>query len=78
MITGEIGIAEVILVLGLMGFALWKTSWIRILLSVCIIIWGAFFIPYDIKIAAPLIAVATVLFIQAILKQIRQAREQAE
>ena len=78
MITGEIGIAEVILVLGLMGFALWKTSWIRILLSVCIIIWGAFFIPYDIKIAAPLIAVATVLFIQAILKQIRQAREQVE
>jgi len=63
---------------GMVGFAFWKKGWLRIILSICIIIWGVFYMSYDIKIAAPLIAVGAVLFIQAILKQIQYAREQAE
>jgi len=63
---------------GMVGFAFWKKGWLRIILSICIIIWGVFFMSYDIKIAAPLIAVGSVLFIQAILKQIQQAREATE
>jgi hypothetical protein len=76
MIIGDIG--DIILVMALLGFALWKRGWLRIILSICIIIWGVFYISYDIKIAAPLIAVGAVLFIEAILRQIQQAREQAE
>ena len=76
MIFGNI--ADIILVVALLGFALWKKGWIRILLSVCIIIWGAFAIQYDIKIAAPLIAASAVLFIQAIIREIQTAREQEE
>lgn len=71
------GIGDMILVIALLFFALWKKGWIRIILSICIIIWGVFFMSYDIKITAPLIAVGSVLFIEAILRQIQQAREQA-
>lgn len=75
--TGDgIGLSEIVFVLGLCAFALWKKDWIRILLSACIIIWGIFATPYDIKIAAPLITMGAVLFIQTILKQIQQARKQ--
>lgn len=70
------GIGDIILAIALLFFALWKKGWIRIILSICIIIWGVFFMSYDIKIAAPLIAAGSVLFIQAILRQIQQAREQ--
>jgi len=72
------GIGNIILVMALLGFALWKKGWLRIILSICIIIWGVFYMSYDIKIAAPLIAVGAVLSIQAILKQIQQAREETE
>jgi len=74
-LPNPIGLPEIIFVLGLLGLAVWKKSWVRIILSIGIIIWGAFAMSYDLKIAAPLIAVSTVLFIQAILKQIQQARE---
>lgn len=72
MILGAIG--SLILAIALLFFALWKKGWIRIVLSVCIIIWGVFYISYDIKIAAPLIVAGLVLFIEAILRQIQQAR----
>lgn len=74
-LPNPIGLPEVILVVALLGFALWKKGWPRIILSICIIIWGTFAMSYDIKIAAPLIAIGSVLFIQATLKQIQQARE---
>lgn len=77
-LPNPIGIPEILLVVALLGFALWKTSWIRILLSVCIVIWGVFFMPYDVKVAAPLLAAGVVLFIQATLKQIQHAREGTE
>ena len=70
MITwNPVGLPQIIFVLALCGFALWKTGWVRILLSICIVIWGAFSMSYDIKIAAPLITLGTVLFIMTILRQ---------
>lgn len=74
-VPNPIGIPEVIIVVALLGFALWKRDWIRIILSLCIIIWGVFFIPYDVKIAAPFVGVGTVLFIMGILNQIKHFRE---
>ena len=79
-LPNPIGLPEVIFALGLMGLALWKKSWIRVLLSVCLIIWGVFASPYDIKIAAPLIAIGTVLFVMGtmtIIGQYRQHRDEA-
>jgi hypothetical protein len=72
------GLVQIILVIALLGFALWKKGWLRILLSVGTIIWGAFAMPYDIKIAAPLLAVGLVLFIEAVIRQIQHAREATE
>lgn len=72
----DMTLPQVFFILGLLGFALWKKGWIRTLFSVCIIIWGVFSMSYDIKIAAPLIAIGSILFIQAIVKLIQQAGEQ--
>jgi len=74
-LPNPIGLPEIILVVALLGFALWKKGWPRIILSICIIIWGTFAMPYDIKIATPLIAVGAVLFVEAVLRQIQHARE---
>lgn len=65
------GIPQIIFVLGLCGFALWKKDWIRVTLTLCILTWGVFAVPYDIKIAAPLITMGVVLFIMTILALIR-------
>ena len=67
---------EVIFALGLCAFALWKTSWIRLLLAVCITVWGAFAMPYDYKIAAPLIAIGIMLFITAIIHHLQSEPDQ--
>jgi hypothetical protein len=66
---------EIIFIIALCGFALWQRGWIRILLSICIVIWGVFITAQDIKIAAPLLVIGSVLFIQAIVVQIQGARE---
>ena len=63
-----IGIPAIMFVIGLCGFALWKKDWLRVLLSICIIIWGVFAMPYEIKIAAPLVTLGTFLFIMGILR----------
>jgi hypothetical protein len=63
-------------ILALLGLALWKQGWLRVILSVCLIIWGAFAVNYDIKIAAPLLAIGTVLFVTAIMTLIGRMREQ--
>jgi hypothetical protein len=70
-----IGILSIIFVVSLCGFALWQKDWIRTLLSVCIIIWGVFAMQYDIKIAAPLLALGTILFIKSVMRRIQTARE---
>ena len=78
-LTGDdFGLIEMILVIALIGFAFWKKSWIRVLLSLCIIIWGAFAMQYDIKVAAPLLAIGTVLFIMGTLNLISKYRESRE
>jgi len=69
-----VGLPQVIFILGLLGFALWKTLWIRVLISLCLIVWGAFAMPYDIKIAAPLVTVGVLLFIIGILNLLKQYR----
>ena len=77
MIFGNpVGLPQVIFVLSLLGFALWKTHWIRVLLSICLITWGTFAMPYDIKIAAPLVTIGAVLFIIGIMNIISAHRAQ--
>jgi len=63
-----LGIPQVLFAVGLCGYALWKKGWIRILLAICLILWAAFAMPYDIKIAAPLLSVGIVLLTMATLK----------
>ena len=77
-LPNPIGIPEIIFLVALCGFALWKTSWLRVVLSICIIIWGVFFAPYDLKIAGPAIAVGTVLFINGIMDLVGRMREGRE
>lgn len=74
----EFGLPQIIFALGLLGFALWKKGWVRVLLAICIIIWGVFAMSYDIKIAAPLLAIGTILFFMDILKMIQQYRASKE
>jgi hypothetical protein len=77
-LPNPIGIPEIILVLAMLGFALWKKGWIRLILCLGIITWGIFFISYDAKVAAPLLGVGVVLFILGIMAQIQSTREAAE
>jgi len=75
-----LGIPQMIVILALMWGALWKQGWLRVVTSLCLIIWGVFALSYDIKIAAPLIGIGAVLFIMAItalISQLREEREQA-
>ena len=74
-VGNPIGVPAIIFAVGLCGFALWKKDWIRVLLSICIIIWGVFAMPYDIKVAAPLLTVGTVLFVIGITNMIQRYRE---
>lgn len=70
-----LGIVNILFVLALIVFALWKTGWLRLLLSVAITTWGAFMLPYDVKIAAPLITLGAVLFFMDIWGLAKQRRE---
>jgi len=67
-----------LLIATVMGLALWKQGWLRIILSLCLIIWGVHFLSIDIKIAAPLLGVGTLLFFEGILRKISQSREEAQ
>lgn len=76
-LTGDgFGIVEMLLVVAFLGFAIWKKSWIRVILSICVIIWGAFAMPIDAKIAGPLLAIGSILFIVGIMNLIGQQRVQ--
>lgn len=66
-----ISLPGVLIGLALCGFALWKHSWIRLILSLCIIAWGAWAISYDIKVAAPLISLGAVLFFEVVIDRVR-------
>lgn len=67
-VLNPLGIPQMLLIIALLGFALWKTSWIRLLLSLCIIIWGVFAVTYDIKVGIPLVAIGSLLFFMALFK----------
>jgi len=71
-----LGIPQMIVILAMMGFALWKQGWVRVLLALSLIIWGAFSMAYDIKIAAPLIGIGSILFFSGIFRLIQNARNQ--
>lgn len=71
-----LGIREIAFMLAMMGFAFWKRGWIRAILAVCLIIWGAFSLDYDIKVAGPLVGIGSILFFDAIVRMIKQSREQ--
>jgi hypothetical protein len=70
-----LSLVQLVLVLAVCGFALWQRGWIRIVLSLCIIIWAVFTLQYDVKIAGTLIALGTLLFFEGILGKVNQARE---
>jgi hypothetical protein len=75
---GPLGIPQMIVIVALLGLALWQQGWLRAILSLCLVIWGTFAISYDIKIAAPLLAIGTTLFFMGILNEIRKSRESQE
>jgi len=73
-----LGIPQMIIILALLGFALWKQGWLRVILSLCLIIWGVFALQYDIKVAAPLIGIGTVLFFMGVMILIGRMREERD
>lgn len=71
-----LGVPQMMLIVALMFFALWKQGWIRVILSLGLIVWGAFAIGIDIKIGAPLVGIATVLLFMGIFQLAQNARNQ--
>jgi len=63
-----LGVPQILFLIALCVFALWKTSYLRLILSVCIIIWGVFSMPYDVKIAAPMVGLGVILFFTGLFK----------
>ena len=63
-----VGIAEIIFVSVLVILACWKKEWLRLLLAICIIIWGVFASEYLLLIGIPLIVIGCVLFFLALFK----------
>lgn len=78
LIGAGLGILDIVFMLALVGFACWKGGWVRVLLSICIVIWGVYSIPYDIKVATPMLSVGTVLFFAEILKLYKARQEKTE
>lgn len=70
-LTDGFGLPQMMLIVAMMGFALWKQGWLRAITSVGLVIWGAYTMQYDIKVAAPLIGIGTLLFFDAILRLLR-------
>ena len=75
LIEGPTGIVNMMFAVSLMGFAVWKTGGLRILMAVSLSVWGVFMAGYDMKIAAPFIGVGVLLFIMALFQLVTAARE---
>lgn len=73
-----LGIPALMFVIGLCVLALWRRDWIRPLLAVCIVIWGAFAFEYDVKIAGPLIGLGVLLFVKGLYDIMKAQREERE
>jgi len=78
LIEGPTGIVNMMFAVSLMGFAFWKRGWLRVLMAVSLITWGAFMTAYDMKIAAPFIGVGTLLFIMSIFRLITNYRAEQQ
>ena len=65
-------LVQISVIIALLFFALWQQGWLRVVLSLSLIIWGAFMTPYDIKIAAPLVGIGTLLFFTSIFNLLRK------
>jgi len=74
LIGGPMGIVNMFFVMALVGFGFWKKGWLRVLLATGVIIWGVFFMEYDIKVAAPLMAIGSFLFFTGIMNLITRYR----
>lgn len=68
------GWPQLIFIIGILGFALWQKGWIRLVLSVCLVIWGTYALSYDVKIAAPLLIAGGLLFIDTSIRLINEYR----
>lgn len=78
-LTGDgFGFVEMFLVVAILAISIWKKSWIRVVCSLAVIIWGTFAMQYDIKVAAPLVGIGTILFIMGIMRMVEQARAARE
>jgi len=78
LVAGPTGIVNMMFAVALMGFAFWKKGWLRVMLAVSLITWGAFMSAYDMKIAAPFIAVGSLLFIMSIFRLITNYRAEQQ
>jgi len=77
-IEGPTGIVNMMFAVSLMGFAFWKRGWLRVMLAIALIIWGAYMTAYDMKIAAPFIGVGTLLFIMAIFRLVENYKAEQQ
>lgn len=73
---GPLGIPQMIAILALMALALWQQGWMRVILSLSLIIWGAFAAGVDMKIGAPLVAISVILFLMGIFRLVGNRRSQ--
>lgn len=81
LIDGPTGIVNMMFAVALMGFAFWKRGWLRVILATSLIIWGAFMLEYDVKVAAPFVSVGSLLFVIAIfglIENYRATRREAQ
>ena len=69
-----LGVPQMLFVVALCGFALWKRGWLRAVLAVCIITWGAFAVAYDVRVAAPLLALGIILVALGLYQEIGTER----
>lgn len=67
-LPNPVGIPEIIFLAVLIGCAFWKKGWLRLMLSICIIVWGVFTAGYDMLIGVSVIVIGCVLFFLAIMK----------
>lgn len=73
-----ISISNILFVVALIGFAFWKKDWLRIILSIAIVVWGVHFMASDIFVGMSVLAVGIILFIMGIRTQIQQTRGVSE
>jgi len=78
LIEGPTGIVNMMFAVSLMGFAFWKRGWLRVMLAIALIIWGAYMTAYDMKIASPFIAVGSLLFIMAIFRLVENYKAEQQ